>query len=265
MKKLIFYLSVLVGLSFGLYSCDLNEEEKSSSLQIWLTDAPGDFQEVNVDIKDVQIHYGEGEGEAGWKSINVNAGIYNLIELTNGLETLLGNIEIPPGKISQIRLVLGNRNTIRVNDQLYDLLTPSSEQSGLKIQVHETLTAGITYKVLLDFDAALSVVETGNGGYILKPVIRSMTEAQDGAIKGVVNPAAAHPAIFVVDNVNHADTIASTFSDEAGNFLIRGLSAGNYHVAFVPDTTYQITSRDNVSVTVGEVTDLGTISIEEAE
>jgi hypothetical protein len=263
MKKVIIYLSVLASLSFGLYSCDSNDEEKSSKLQIWLTDAPGDFQEVNIDIEDVQVHVGEGENESGWKSLNVNRGVYNLLELTNGLETLLGNTELPPGKISQVRLVLGDHNTIKVGGETFDIQTPSAQQSGLKIQIHETLTAGITYKVVLDFDAARSIVENGNGTYILKPVIRSVTQAQDGAIKGVVNPAPSHPAIYVIDN---ADTIASSTPDSTGHFLIRGLDPGSYQVAFFPDTTvYQIATEANAIVTLGEVTDLGTIEILAAE
>jgi hypothetical protein len=259
MKRVLVYLSVLASLSFGLYSCDSNDEQKSSKLQIWLTDAPGDFQEVNIDIEDVQVHVGEGENESGWKSLDVNRGIYNLLELTNGLETLLGNSELPPGKISQVRLVLGEHNTIKVGGETFDIQTPSASQSGLKIQIHETLMAGITYKVLLDFDAARSIVETGNDNYILKPVIRAVTEAQDGAIKGIVNPIASHPAIYVINN---ADTIASSSPDDTGHFLIRGLAPGSYEVAFFPDTTvYQIATKENTSVSLGEVTDLGTVEI----
>lgn len=47
---------------------------------------------------------------------------------------------------------------------------------------------GIEYKLWLDFDAGRSVVEIGNGNYILKPVIRIYSEATSGAIKGSVLP-----------------------------------------------------------------------------
>ena len=43
------------------------------------------------------------------------------------------------------------------------LTTPSAQHSGLKLNVHAELTEGITYKILLDFDAVRSVVKTGSG------------------------------------------------------------------------------------------------------
>jgi hypothetical protein len=54
---------------------------------------------------------------------------------------------------------------------------PSAEQSGLKLQVNQTLQEGIMYHVLLDFDANKSIVKLGNGGYKLKPVIRTVETA----------------------------------------------------------------------------------------
>jgi hypothetical protein len=136
----------LIGLTtVFLVSCD--SDEKTAKVQISLTDAPGDYQEVNVDIQGVEVHVGEDEN-SGWKSLAVDKGVYNLLELTNGLDTLLGEIEIPAGKISQVRLILGDENTIKVNGEVFDLGTPSAQQSGLKLQVHQTLAEGITYKIL---------------------------------------------------------------------------------------------------------------------
>ena len=65
------------------------------------------------------------------------------------------------------------------------LTTPSAQHSGLKLNVHAELTEGITYKILLDFDAARSIVKTGSGAYNLKPVIRTITEATSGLSKAM--------------------------------------------------------------------------------
>src|ERR1043165_3389280 len=95
------------GLILFMVSCS-SENGKNAFLQVRLTDAPGDYQEVNVDIQDVQVNADENSN-SGWKSLNiVKKGVYNLLQFTNGLDTLLGTIELPAGKISQIRLVLGN-------------------------------------------------------------------------------------------------------------------------------------------------------------
>ena len=246
----------VAGLFLVMLACA--EDEKTARLQVWLTDAPGDYQEVSIDIQGVEIHTSANETEKGWQSLNVNQGVYDLLKLTNGLDTLLGELVLPAGKISQIRLKLGNNNSVKVNGNEFDLDTPSGQQSGLKLQVHETLAEGITYKILLDFDVARSIVETGSGQYKLKPVIRTITEAQDGAIKGMVDPKESTPAIYAVSNL---DTLGTTYADSTGNFLIRGLPAGTYDVIFSPNSNFSLTEKEDVTVQIGQVTDLGVVAI----
>lgn len=246
----------VAGVLLVMLSCA--EDEKTARLQVWLTDAPGDYQEVNIDIQGVEIHTSGNETEKGWQSVNVNQGVYDLLKLTNGLDTLLGELVLPAGKISQIRLKLGNNNSVKVNGNEFDLDTPSGQQSGLKLQVHETLAEGVTYKILLDFDVARSIVETGSGQYKLKPVIRTITEAQDGAIKGVVDPKESTPAIYAISNL---DTLGTTYADSTGKFLLRGLPAGTYDVIFSPNSNFSLTEKEDVTVQIGQVTDLGVVTI----
>jgi hypothetical protein len=238
-------------------SCSSNDNTPAT-LQVKLTDAPGDFDEVNIDIEDVQVN-SDATSNSGWKSLNVKKGVYNLLKLTNGIDTLLGGIQLPAGKVSQIRLVLGNDNKIKVSGVEYPLNTPRAQQSGLKILVNTDLKAGITYQILLDFDVARSIVTTGSGIFNLKPVIRSVVEAENGAIKGLINPVESTPAVYALIG---ADTIATTFADTvSGKFLLKGVPAGTYTVSFQPKTGYLTSSKSNVSVTLGSVTDLGTIEI----
>lgn len=254
--------SLIIGLFtiLGLFLFSCSEDGKNARLEIRLTDAPGDYEEVNIDIQEIKVHVDDGEQSSGWKSLDVNAGIYNLLQLTNGLDTLLGSIELPAGKISQVRLVLGNNNTIKVDGQTYDLKTPSAQQSGLKINVHATLVEGITYTVLLDFDVARSVVKAGaSGKYNLKPVIRAITEATSGAIAGTLSNPAATPAVYAIVG---ADTVGTTFANEAGKFMIKGLSAGTYTVSFSPAEGFIIMDIEGVEVMIGSVTNLGEVLVE---
>ncbi len=248
----------VIGLA-TLFLPGCESDSKNARLQVWLTDAPGDYQEVNIDIQGVEVHRSEAENESGWQALAVEPKVINLLELTNGLDTLLGEIEIPAGKISQVRLKLGDNNTIKVGGETFDLSTPSGQQSGLKLQVHKTLAEGITYKILLDFDVARSVVMTGNESYKLKPVIRTITEAQDGAIKGTVDPATT-PAIYVISGL---DTLGTTYADETGKFLVRGLAPGTYDVVFEPNSSYTKMTEEDVDVSLGVVTDLGAVVINE--
>jgi hypothetical protein len=256
MKKVLGLL--MIGLAvLTLPGCE--SDSKNARIEVWLTDAPGDYKEVNVEILGVEVHRADGDNDSGWQSLDVDGGVYNLLELTNGLDTLLGTIEIPAGKISQIRLKLGDDNTIKVGSETFDLSTPSAQQSGLKLQVHKTLAEGITYKILLDFDVARSILQTGNGSYKLKPVIRTIAEAQDGAIKGSVDPLTT-PAIYAISGL---DTLGTTYADATGNFLIRGLASGTYDVVLEPNSEFVTTTKEDVSVTLGSVTDVGVVVINE--
>lgn len=253
MKNLIFLLSLTLLTTFFL-SC---EEEKNARIEVWLTDAPGDFQEVNIDLQGVKVHADENDNGNGWQSVNVTPAVYDLLKLTNGEETLLGDLELPGGRLSQVRLILGENNSVKINDEVFPLNTPSAQQSGLKVQIHEVLVEGINYKILLDFDAAKSVVETGAGAYSLKPVIRALTEAVDGAIKGTVDPA----GMVSIAVMSGEETITTTTSNEEGEFLIRGLQAGTYRLVFDAEGDGPLTEKSDVQVNLGEVTDLGTVAI----
>lgn len=227
-----------------------------------MTDSPGDYEAVDIDIKDIQVK--SADTTQGWTSLpNVQTGVYNLMDLTDGTEAVLTSAEYPTGKISQIRLVLGDNNKIVVDGADHDLVTPSAQQSGLKLLVDANLTHGITYSILLDFDAARSIVKTGNGTFMLKPVIKvSKADAADGAIQGVVLPSSENVAVFAI-NVN--DTLASSYVPAGqSSYLLEGLSAGTYTVSFDPGemSTYAGANFDSVSVTLGQITSMDTVNLQ---
>jgi hypothetical protein len=253
--KHIFWRLFIAVIGFSLVvGCS---EEKNARVEVRLTDAPGDYEEVNIDIQGVEINTQEDDN--GWKSLETKKGVYNILKLTNGLDTLLGSIELPPGKLSQIRLKLGTQNSIKMNGQTINLSTPSGQQSGLKLLVNETLVEGVTYKLLLDFDAARSIVRAGNSGkYNLKPVIRVVAEAESGAIKGTVSPLDASPAVYAISGT---DTVATGFADQlTGKFLLKGIAPGTYSVSLAPSSGYSTQNKEGVSVSIGAVTDLGIIT-----
>lgn len=253
MKKLLFFI-VLTLVWLG---CS-KDEAGMSHLKVMLTDAPGDYEEVNIEIVGVEVHSAEGNQSSGWVSLDVDSGVYNVLTLANGLDTLLGEVDVPSGRISQIRLILGSNNTLKVDGEVKPLDVPSGEQSGLKLNVHTDLSAGVTYVFTLDFDAARSIVERGNGTYGLKPVIRVITEATSGSITGTVTPAEATPAVYAIDG---SDTVATTFADSLGYFLLRGVAAGSYTVTFEPGTGFTPVQKENVVVVVGQVTNVGVVDV----
>jgi hypothetical protein len=247
---------VFVLVAFVIFSCS-NDEPATSYMEVRLTDAPGDYEEVNIDVQGVEVN--AGSSQDGWTSLNVKKGVYNILKLTNGIDTLLCNCGLPAGRISQIRLILGDNNSVKIDGQVIPLSTPSAQQSGLKLNVNAELKEGITYKMLLDFDAARSIVKAGTSGkYNLKPVIRTIAEAETGAVKGVVAPLLSTPAVYAIAG---SDTVGTAFADAVtGRFLIKGLAAGSYKITFEPATGFSAVVKENVTVSIGAVTDLGIIT-----
>ncbi len=255
-----FFPSLFVCLLFTFFlgACSDKDSGEKAKLEIRLTDDPAAYDAVYIDIKDVQINV-SGEDDKGWQSLaGVQKGIYNLLDLVNDKDTLLCNAEIPSGKLHQIRLVLGNNNSIVLNGVNIPLETPSAQQSGLKLNVQQDVTGGILYTILLDFDAGRSVVTTGGGKYILKPVIRTVLNAVGGSIKGAVTPDTVLTAVYAI---NGTDTM-TTFTDGTGAYLIKGVPAATYKLQYWPtDVTYQSQEKTGIVVTTGNVTVVDTVRL----
>ena len=153
-----------------LWACKKDDTSSGSTLlKIHLTDGPGDYQQVNVDVLEVRVKVSDSSSQ--WLTLNTNAGIYNLLDFQNGVDTLIASGPVPTAVLKELRLVLGPNNTVMKDSVLYDLDTPSAEQSGLKIKIDKSLGLALD-SLTIDFDAEKSIVETGNGKFILKPVIK---------------------------------------------------------------------------------------------
>jgi hypothetical protein len=251
-----FHVNVMVICALSLLAgCTKSENNRNAELQVMLTDAPADYDAVLIDIQDVQIHVSDNDAEGNWQSLEVNKGVYNLLDFRNGMDTLLAAIELPAGKISQMRLVLGPNNQIETGGESHNLETPSAQQSGLKFNIDATLTGGVVYKLWIDFDAAHSIVHKGNGGYILKPVLRTYNEAMSGAITGHVSPAEAMPYIMAIST---GDTLGA-YAGDNGNFIIKAVPEGTWNVKFDPKDPFRDTTVTGINVANGMVTEMDTV------
>ena len=173
MKKTLLPLIFIILSIVGLISCSKNQDSSSSTLQVRLTDGPTALDQVNVDIRSVMIKYRDDDYDTtkNWVTLTTTPGIYNLLALQNGVDTLLATGVIPERQIKEIRFILGTNNTVKNNGTIYPLTIPSGSESGLKIKYSKQLATGVN-PLLIDFDAAMSVSQNGSGQYILKPVIR---------------------------------------------------------------------------------------------
>lgn len=253
--KLFLATAMIAILSFFAISCNNDDAptQKTSSISIKLIDKPGDFDNVFIDVQAIQLKVNEDE------TINVttNGGIYDLLELTGGISALLvDETEIPSGVLKEIRLILGEDNTVVKDGVTQPLRTPSAQQSGLKIKINQELLEGVTYNFILDFSVRESVVVAGNSGNInLKPVIRASLEALTGSLEGDVTPTdIAVEALLTKDT----DTI-STVTNE-GKFKFYALDEGSYELTLIPEALDTV--RTQVSIIKGEITKIPTINLE---
>jgi hypothetical protein len=168
-KGILLMLIVALSAIITFVSC---KKDKTSTLQIRLTDAPLAVEEVNVDIRSVKVKFDDDTSNVnGWYSLQTNARVYNLLGLQNGVDTVLATGNFPQNVVKEIRFELGPNNTIKDNGVVYPLVIPSGGSSGLKIKVDKKL--GLTLETLvIDFDAALSIKKEGPGDYKLRPVLK---------------------------------------------------------------------------------------------
>ncbi|RXG33095.1 DUF4382 domain-containing protein [Leeuwenhoekiella marinoflava] len=275
MKNTFKYGLLLAGI-LGLSSCsddDANSssERGTSKVAVRLVDAPGDYDNVFIDVKAVVVKYNDDfiddEFDDDYMIVNgeleldTDDEIYDLLELTGGTYAILADEDIPAGSISQVRLILGDDNTVVVDGETFPLQTPSAQQSGLKVQFNQTLEAGVVYTVVLDFNVEESIVEQGNGGYLLKPVLRASAIEATGMISGSLLPLNVHATITAAGE----GIVVSTNVSSNGDFVLNGLPEGVYDLTIdaelVADVITSITIEE-VAVVNGETTVLERITVE---
>lgn len=213
----------------------------TGTLRVALTDAPAcGFEHVYVTVEKVRVNQSAtaGDADGGWTDLTLSpARRIDLLSLTNGVLEELGTVPLTAGSYSQVRLVLASNsgtgaaalaNAVQpVGGAETALDTPSSQQSGLKLQAHFDVQAGQMADLVLDFDACKSVVKAGNSGkYNLKPVVSVVPRIVSG-ILGYVTTTLTLSSTTVSAQQNGV-TVRATTPDSTGLFSIPYLGTGTY-------------------------------------
>lgn len=273
-----------------------NIPEGQQRIRIRLSDNPVNFDAVNVEILRVEVlvapdscrnrsdeddddddggRGGSGNGNCHydndhdddddfrclvWDTLDIRPGIYNLLDLSNGADTLLATGFTVAGTIKKLRLTLGTQNSVVIDSVQYPLgLWSNYNRVTINVRGEdiEEITPG-DLQLWLDFDAGRSIVRINNNRFVLKPYLRIWLPAQTAAIKGKVLPDNADAVVAAISN---GDTLVA-FPDDDGRFKIRGLR-GTAADVFINATAngYRDTAITGVPLQRGREADIGTIQL----
>lgn len=243
-------ISAISGLIVVLSAC--KKENSDSQLHLRGADGSvaGTIQQVNVELLGAEAYI----TGTGWISIPLPAGVYNLRQFVNGLDTLFVNTDIPAGQLTEFRLLPGKANSIVVNQVLYPLQLSPETASGLVVNVNEAITDAETTVLFLDFDAARSVTKNNSGDYILNPVMRGFNAAKTGAITGDFVTCGPN---CIVEAQAGGQLFTAVVDRRSGHFILRGLPPGNYSLRLVSHNT--AANIGEVLVATNSLVDLGAL------
>ncbi len=281
-KNLSFSLMLLlVSFVISFTACDKSDIPKTSSFQLYLTDGPGDFQKVNIDIQKVEIkvdndslhkdddrfgsedhdnddHMKNKDEFGEWIDLKFTPGIIDVLSLRNGVETKLGEANIAAGTVRKVRITLGSNNTVVKDSVSYPLglINPTNNFLYVKLfNEHRQKANSNTTKSWIDFDIAKSIVEV-NGGFFLKPVLRPFCDNNFAAAEGKVLPGGIKASISFSDGGGFN---AVALPAPGGEFKIRGLKEGSYTITYAADG--YVSQIKNATIKKGAVTKLGEVTL----
>lgn len=276
--------SLVLALAVFLTACTKNGVNASSgNLSVYLTDGPGEYDSVFIDITKVEVkvdndslhkhrddhgkddddrddHERRKDSYGEWVDISFTPAIIDILSLRNGVETKLGDANIAAGTVRKIRITLGSRNRVVKDSVSYPLELRNETNNLLYVKLydkHRQRRADSSTKVWVDFDIANSISEK-DGRFFLRPVLRPFCNDNFGEVEGKVLPLEAKAVVRIT---NGAGFNGVALPDRKGEFKLRGLETGTYTVTIEGIAPYLKETISNVSVTKGKETELGTITL----
>jgi len=219
-------------------------------MKVLMTDAPADYDAVNLVVEEVSV--------VGSSTVvlSTTAMTVDLLGLTNGVFTTIGDATLPIGHYNELLLKLGPGSTVVVDGVVHPLKVPSSK---LHLEGSFDVTSGAMTVLQLDFDAAQSIKVNGSGKYMMQPHVRVLSASQAGSIAGLVAPAGTSAS---VDVACEGEPVATTWASPDGFFQVAVLPPGTYCVTI--RATNGVAVVEGVVVTAGGTTSLGTFTFEDA-
>jgi len=101
-----------------------------------------------------------------------------LLSISRSDPVVLSDVSVEPGTYKELRLVLKDDSTIKVDGEEYPIKIPSGSQSGLKLKGPFVIPKGKLFRLIIDFVASESVHWNKGQGWLLKPVLRISDDSE---------------------------------------------------------------------------------------
>jgi len=239
----------------------------TGQLSLGVTDAPvDDAASVVVQFSGVAFKRA-GAGAERVQNLSPSPRQLDLLQYQNGRAALLlDGVTLPAGDYEWIRLVVDNEPAVRdsyvvlTGGQECELRVPSGAESGLKLNRGFNLPADGSVALTIDFDLRKSLHappgQRGSAaactqGYLLRPTLRIVADAEVGAIAGHVDSALVTdgclPKVYVFSGSGVTpDDIEEASGADADPLVVASVAVQNgstaypYRAAFLPAGPYTV-------------------------
>ena len=253
-------------------------------MSLYITDVKPRLPEITtaVNIRVIGIEYGH---DGGWTEVeNFKPLSINLLEWQHGRSIHLGDFELPVGHYKEIRFKLAipekvgdiksnpdcnitfeERNADGTLAKVWTepLFVPSGGSSGYKGKGEFDITANARIAVAADWDVGRAIHVTGNGKYILHPVVQLFVIELSGGINGTVvdvakfNDVNDSLVVYAYEDGNHTDDEHNIGNEvlfpNAVSSSDVNMTDGNFSFSFLEEGIYDLVTAHYNNGFVGVV------------
>lgn len=275
-REYLLALLLFVAAAITLASCGGGGGSGEGRLTLNLTDAPAaDLQKVEIAITEISAHRSDGEIIlANYEEIPCIVDLlqYRYDGTPDSTYPLLSQTPIKSGHYQWIRMKI---QWAKVTDSTgtHDVDLSNISARGIQFGPAFRVKEGETIGLLLDLDVGQSFrpIVTGDGTYMLHPVVRAVPTSVAACIKGELEfhnsfgavvdvPEGARIAAYLQGEMEPS---ATSFIETDDSFLIGPLTVGVYDLRVLADGYDDSLVRlVDVAVVPGQVVETGTIIIE---
>lgn len=259
------YSYLLIPAFLLLIACTADSERTTALANIFLVDAPADFDEVWVEVLGVEV---EGPGTRGqdnsdpvfFPNILPNKKV-NLMALLADNTFLVGRGELQAGNITKLRLQLGETNYVIIKGKQYPLVFANEAAQNPEIEVRIPLEVAVSHDIFMDLEVfkSITLLKNPDSVFVFDPQLRAFDSSTTGQITGSIRPSGEGAVIYAI---KATDTVAvSGVEKSSGKFTVRGL-LGLHTLSIVPfNAKYLPEIRNGVEVKARTSTRLEPITL----